>query len=410
MRRFILWVLMVIAMVAVLLGAAAAFLYSRTGEEALPQETVAFGETELEPNGWDWVVPVLGDAVSKTYQSPTNLTVQKLGTFTDTVPQLSLPAWVTRAEVTITAPDGTEWNADAETCNTYTYAQNGDYELEVTAWHEQDEPSGDARGWYAYRASYTMQLAPTVTLSSERAAQGSVVALQLSGILDGEPSLETDLGSVWFRKTAGGYMGYIPVTYNAESGDHTMTLTCGSLTRELTLTVSKTEYGNVTSEPDEESGGAEEFRNAIWPLYTSGDSEKLWSGAFQRPSTSAVACPYGAVYMVDGQRSGQSTGLTYDAAVGETITAPQSGEVVFAGNLTLTGGTVVIDHGCGVKSYLFGLESVAAERGQTVAAGDAVGTAGETHDLIYELRIGNKSVDPEKAIAGSSGLQFRESE
>ena len=410
MRRFILWVLMVIAMVAVLLGAAAAFLYSRTGEDALPQEAGAFGETELEPNGWDWVVPVLGDAVSKTYQSPTNLTVQKLGTFTDTVPQLSLPAWVTRAEVTITAPDGTEWNADAETCNTYTYAQNGDYELEVTAWHEQDEPSGDALGWYAYRASYTMQLAPTVTLSSERAAQGSVVALQLSGILDGEPSLETDLGSVWFRKTAGGYMGYIPVTYNAESGDHTMTLTCGSLTRELTLTVSKTEYGNVTSEPDEETGGAEEFRNAIWPLYTSGDSEKLWSGAFQRPSTSAVACPYGAVYMVDGQRSGQSTGLTYDAAVGETITAPQSGEVVFAGNLTLTGGTVVIDHGCGVKSYLFGLESVAAERGQTVATGDAVGTAGETHDLIYELRSGNKSVDPEKAIAGSSGLQFRESE
>ena len=96
--------------------------------------------------------------------------------------------------------------------------------------------------------------------------------------------------------------------------------------------------------------------------------------------------------------------------MGETITAPQSGEVVFAGNLTLTGGTVVIDHGCGVKSYLFGLESVAAERGQTVATGDAVGTAGETHDLIYELRIGTKSVDPEKAIAGSSGLQFRESE
>ena len=110
MRRFILWVLMVVAMVAVLLGAAAAFLYSRTGEDALPQEAVAFGETELEPNGWDWVVPVLGDAVNKTYQSPTNLTVQKLGTFTDTVPQLSLPAWVTRAEVTITAPDGTEWN------------------------------------------------------------------------------------------------------------------------------------------------------------------------------------------------------------------------------------------------------------------------------------------------------------
>lgn len=410
MRRFILWLVMVLVMIAVLLGAAAAFLYSRTGEDSLPQEPVTFGDAALEPNGWDWVVPVLGDAVNKTYQSPTNLTVQKLGTFTDQVPQFVLPGWVTRAEITITAPDGTAWYGDAETCNTYTYASNGTYEIELTAWHQKKEPSGDAEGWYAYRASYTMQLAPTVTLSAERASQGSVVALQLSGILDGEPSLETDLGSVWFRKTASGYMGYIPVTYNAESGDHTLTLTCGSLTRELTLTVSKTEYGNVTTEASEESGGAEEFRNAIWPLYTTGEGEKYWSGAFLRPSTSAVRCPYGAVYMVDGQRSGQSTGLTYDAPAGETVTAPQSGKVVFAGTLTLTGGTVVIDHGCGVKSYLFGLETVSAQQGQTVAPGDAVGTAGDSHDLIYELRIGNKSVDPEKAIAGSSGLQFRESE
>ena len=114
--------------------------------------------------------------------------------------------------------------------------------------------------------------------------------------------------------------------------------------------------------------------------------------------------------MVDGQRSGQATGLTYAAEPGETITAPQAGKVVFAGTLTLTGGTVVIDHGCGVKSYLYGLQTVTAQQGQTVSTGDAVGTAGEEHDLIYELRIGNKSVDPDKAILGSSGLQYRESE
>ncbi len=119
---------------------------------------------------------------------------------------------------------------------------------------------------------------------------------------------------------------------------------------------------------------------------------------------------YGVVQMVEGQRSGQATGLTYAATPGESITAPQNGKVVFAGMLTLTGGTVVIDHGCGVKSYLYGLETVTVEQGQTVATGDAVGTAGEQHDLTDELRIGNKSVDPDKAILGSSGLQYRESE
>ena len=410
MRKLLLWLVMVIVMVALILGGTAAFLYSRTGEDSLPQEAVTFGDVTLEPNGWDWVVPVLGDSVNKTYQSLTNLTVQKLGTFTDAVPQLVLPAWVTRAEITITAPDGTSWSAGVEDCNTYTYTQNGDYDIVVTAYHQENEPPADAQGWYAYHASYTMQLTPTVTLSTERATQGSVVAIMLSGILDGEPSLETDLGSVWFRKTTSGYMGYIPVTYNAESGAHVMTLTCGSLTQEVTLTVIKTEYGNAAVEADEETGGAEEFRNAIWPLYTTGEGEKLWSGAFQRPSAGAVTLSYGVVQMVDGQRNGQATGLTYAADPGETITAPQSGKVVFAGTLTLTGGTVVIDHGCGVKSYLYGLQTVTAEQGQSVSTGDAVGTAGEEHDLIYELRIGNKSVDPDQAILGSSGLQYRESE
>lgn len=410
MRKLLLWLAMVIAMVALILGGTAAFLYSRTGEKDLPQEAVTFGDTALTPNGWDWTIPVLGDKVSKHYQSPTNLTVQKLGTFTDTAPQLVLPDWVTRAEVTITAPDGTAWTGDASTCNTYTYAANGDYQIIVKAYHQENEPPADAQGWYAYRAGYTMSMAPTVTLSSDRAAQGSVVALYLTGILDGEPSLETDLGTVWFRKTASGYMGYIPVTYNAEGGDHTLHLTCGSLEKDITLTVTRTIYDTVTVPAEEDTGGGEEFRNAIWPLYTTGSSAKLWNGRFEAPSAGAVAMEYGVTQMVDGQRSGQATGLTYAAADGETVTAPQAGNVVFAGTLTLTGGTVVIDHGCGVKSYLYGLETVGVERGQSVSAGDPLGTAGTAHNLIYELRIGSKSTDPQTALDGNSGLQFREAE
>lgn len=99
MRKLLLWLVMVAVMIAAILGGTAAFLYSRTGTDALPQEAVTFGEQTLEPNGWSWVIPVLGDKVNKTYESPTNLTVQKLGTFTDTVPQLVLPDWVTAAEL-----------------------------------------------------------------------------------------------------------------------------------------------------------------------------------------------------------------------------------------------------------------------------------------------------------------------
>ena len=206
--------------------------------------------------------------------------------------------------------------------------------------------------------------------------------------------------------------------HNREAGDYTVEVRCGDYTASLPLTVEyksyeKKEFASAAELPDtgiETASSANAYRNAIWPLYTTGESEKLWSGPFQNPSTAPVACDYGLVQMVDGQRSGQATGLTYSAAPGESVTAPQNGKVVYAGTLTLTGGTVVIDHGCGVKSYLFGLQQVTAQQGQTVAVGDAVGTAGDAHDLIYELRIGNKSVDPAAAIAGRSGLQYHEAE
>ena len=129
-------------------------------------------------------------------------------------------------------------------------------------------------------------------------------------------------------------------------------------------------YDTVTVPAEEDTGGGEEFRNAIWPLYTNGQLRQALEWAASRPPARALS-PWSTVSprCVDGQRSGQATGLTYAAADGETVTAPQAGNVVFAGTLTLTGGTVVIDHGCGVKSYLYGLETVGVERGQSVSAG-----------------------------------------
>lgn len=103
--------------------------------------------------------------------------------------------------------------------------KNGSYELTLTAYRNTADP-GDATGWYRYCASYTMNIQPKAVLSSERVSQGGVAALVITGILDGsEPTVETDLGDVWFRPVTGGYMGYIPVTYNAEGGPHTLTVT-----------------------------------------------------------------------------------------------------------------------------------------------------------------------------------------
>ena len=88
------------------------------------------------------------------------------------------------------------------------------------------------------------------------------------------------------------------------------------------------------------------------------------------------------------------------------MTAPQAGKVVFAGNLTLTGGTVVIDHGCGMRSYLYGLADLHVQKGQTVAQGDAVGLVGE--ELTMDFKLGSKSVNPWRLFQTSGGLFWLE--
>ena len=409
MKKVLLWLVMVIVMLAVLLCGAAGAMYAMTGTKNLPDEHPAFGGTTLEPVGYEWQVPVLGNVVSRIFQQPTTLTVQKLGTMDGAVPTLTLPSWVQRVSVTLTDPSGVPVvQGDAEALAQYTYTQNGKYELNLTLY--RDETPGKAHGWYKYQANYTMDIRPTAVLSSERVSQGSVVAVLVTGILDGsEPVLQTDLGEVWFRPVTGGYMGYLPVTYNAEGGAHTLTLTCGSLTQDLTLTVLQKNTDTVDTEPEEDIPGAgTEYKNAIWPLYTRGSAEKLWQGTFAAPTTAAVKAGYGSRLRTNGSITGHATGINYSAAGGTPVTAPQSGTVVYAGTLALTGGTVVIDHGCGVKSYLFGMDAVTVYKDRSVARGDSLGTASDAHTLIWEPRIGSKSVDPDQAVTGKSGLLYRE--
>lgn len=92
-------------------------------------------------------------------------------------------------------------------------------------------------------------------------------------------------------------------------------------------------------------------------------------------------------------------GITVAAALGEPVTAPGAGRVVFAGTVrerrsnewTRLGVTVVIDHGGSVYSVLGGLAAASVRRGDRVKRGDQVGEVGQTGwtrvpALYFEVR------------------------
>jgi murein DD-endopeptidase MepM/ murein hydrolase activator NlpD len=82
--------------------------------------------------------------------------------------------------------------------------------------------------------------------------------------------------------------------------------------------------------------------------------------------------------MTDAIWGEQHRGVDFDVPRGTAVMAPTRGTVLFAGPLTLSGQTLVIDHGQGVVSALFHLSRIDVKTGDRVESRDVVGLSGDT--------------------------------
>lgn len=137
--------------------------------------------------------------------------------------------------------------------------------------------------------------------------------------------------------------------------------------------------------------------------------DRQWNGRFQPPVTSSPVETYGTPMSYVGASPVEAStdsihgeyhrGLDYDVAVGTAVRAPAAGTVLLARPLSLTGQTVILDHGQGVVSALFHLSRVDVREGGWVDAGAAVALSGESglaaephlHWAVYVLGV---AIDP----------------
>ena len=432
MKRVLLWLIGVALGVVVLLAAVMGVSYSFTSEGAKPVSEVQFGGQELEANGWCWQVPLLGGQLDKVFSSPRTLTVQKLGVLYEAHPEFTLPDWYSYGPLTITDSSGNVvFEGTAATYDDFLFPANGDYKAELTVWRLPETmtaaqfeggSTGEIRrnsglehpakptGWYYYSFRFTLQASAEVELSSDRVEQGGVVAVSLTGMVgDTAPTVETDLGNVQCVWLGSGWRAYIPAAYNASAGAHEVNITVGGETVTKSITVIPKDFGTVEveAEPDADEAASTEFRNAIWPLYEQPAREKLWSGGFVCPAEDYMTLvDFGQVKVTGGKQGSKSNSTKLYTIPGAACRAPANGVVAFAGSLALTGNTVVIDHGCGLRSYLYGLDAVSVSAGQTVEKGQAVGALGE--EMTMDFKLGSKSIDPWPLFKTSGGLFWKE--
>lgn len=136
---------------------------------------------------------------------------------------------------------------------------------------------------------------------------------------------------------------------------------------------------------------------------------QAWDGGFHPPVDVPAAASFGSPQTYDGLPAVESTmdsihgeyhrGLDYDVEPGTAVKAPAPGTVLFAGTLTLSGRTIVIDHGHGLLSVFSHLAESAVRQGEWVDTGRALGTSGESGiaavpHLHWAVYLHGVAIDP----------------
>jgi murein DD-endopeptidase MepM/ murein hydrolase activator NlpD len=129
----------------------------------------------------------------------------------------------------------------------------------------------------------------------------------------------------------------------------------------------------------------------------------LWEGAFVQPRNTKVFSNFAETrtYMYQGRAVDTQVHVGFDLASTKQspVPAANSGQVVFAGPLTIYGNTVILDHGLGLQTLYAHLSTIAVKDGDAVTKGQELGRSGTTglavgDHLHFEVLVSGVSVTP----------------
>lgn len=129
--------------------------------------------------------------------------------------------------------------------------------------------------------------------------------------------------------------------------------------------------------------------------------EKLWVGRFELPINSKrMTTPFGEIRMTSELGRYMHRGVDLIDYPKSVVWASQRGKVIIKDRFAISGNTVVLDHGFGIFTLYFHLDSFAdIQVGDFVKKGNPIGRLGMTgyangYHLHWELRVNNVAVDP----------------
>ncbi|HEX2716611.1 MAG TPA: M23 family metallopeptidase [Gemmatimonadaceae bacterium] len=272
-----------------------------------------------------------------------------------------------------------------------------------------------------------------VTLSSDSPTRGGVLFALAEGLAADIPRCSWKGASLPCYRVDRGVLAVVPLPADEPAGTFTLVFDrpTGRITRQIT--VGDRDFGrelvfldSATYALVRRSRDVARDARAIRAVLATESAQRRWSGSWGAP-VSARGGGYGAERFyyraVDSSRairltsemraagafgtdtasgstpSWRHAGVDLAAARGTAVTAPAAGVVADVGDYVLSGHTVVVDHGQGVMTAYFHLDTALVRRGDEVRKGQRLGRVGDTGlatgpHLHYGVYVHGKDVDP----------------
>ncbi len=221
------------------------------------------------------------------------------------------------------------------------------------------------------------------------------------------------------------FIGFLPVSYYNTPGEYQISVLVktGSLNwvkpypiriserkfPESRITVPETTRKEILSDTNTKSDAKITTETRLEAVQTG--ILPLWEGPFIWPIKGRISTGFGRIRYVNNIDNGRHSGLDIVSPAGTPVLAANRGQIVFAGNLYVTGLTVMVYHGLNLFTSYCHLSAITVKEGDLIQKGAVLGKVGSTGlstgpHLHLTFRIDEVSVDPELFLEKTIGWEF----
>lgn len=406
---------------------AVAFLNSLYGrsvfeDATLPVMTTPSGEV-ISPTEIKWTY-LCADEMASTY------TAKDANVASDTVYNIAEQVKVSflpqagAVDVTVTANGEELYNGLYENLGFANIPTNTELTVKVNAkWYQTEERQSEGEASYTFKCRVTDKPVFSLGTNSEVVYNGDFVTVTAKNVISKPSDIQCistpELGvTPEFYADGNDMRALVPIPLEAKGGNYSLKLVADGVEQTLEFTVTERNYStkheNISSSVLNDEA-FESFDKAMKDVFGTKSEEKYFDGEFIYPvKGSQVTSGYGRSMVTSGGYAYTNKWVRVTASSGSNVLAMNAGKVVYVGEQTMTGNTVVIDHGMGMMTVYANMVSTSVSVGDTVATGDTLGISGASgyadgSTVSVALVINGVYVCPYE-IWDTDGVVFKEAE